>query len=76
MAPALMVWVAVWVSVIGKSSIRSSDASLAIASVAGVWRTLITLGELLQLDGVAGREGVVFSGGGAGSLGASCCAIY
>ena len=34
------------------------------------------LGELLRLDGVAGRDGVVFSGAGAGSLGASCRAIY
>jgi hypothetical protein len=38
----------------------------------------MTLGELLWLDGVAGRDGVVFSGAGAGagSLGANCCAIY
>ena len=34
------------------------------------------LGELLRLDGVASREGVVFSGAGAGSLGASCLATY
>ena len=34
------------------------------------------LGELLRLDGVAGHEGVVFSGAGAGSLGANCLAIY
>ena len=36
----------------------------------------MTLGELLRLDGEAGRDGVVFSGGGAGSLGASCLATY
>ena len=55
---------------------RSSAASLAMASTAGVWRTQMTLGELLRLDGVAGQEGVVFSGTGAGSLGASCLATY
>ena len=55
---------------------RSSAASLATASTVGAWRTWMTLGELLRLDGVAGREGVVFSGGGAASLGASCQAIY
>ena len=54
----------------------SSAANLAMASTAGVWRTLMMLGELLQLDGVAGQEGVVFSGGGAGSLGTSCLATY
>ena len=54
----------------------SSAANLATASTAGAWRTRMTLGELLRLDGVAGREGVVFSGGGAASLGASCQAIY
>ena len=36
----------------------------------------MTLGELLQLEGVAGRDGVVFSGAGAGSRGASCRAMY
>ena len=36
----------------------------------------MTLGELLRLDGVAGREGVVFSGAGVGSLGASCLVTY
>ena len=36
----------------------------------------MTLGELLRLNGDAGREGVVFSGAGAGSLGASCLATY
>ena len=55
---------------------RSSAASLATASTAGAWRTQMTLGELLRLDGEAGRDGVVFSGGGAGSLGASCLATY
>ena len=44
--------------------------------MAGVWRTQIMLGKLLWLDGVAGCEGVVFSGAGAGSLGANCLAIY
>ena len=34
------------------------------------------LGELLQLDGDAGWDGVVFSGGGTGSLGASHLATY
>ena len=34
------------------------------------------LGDLLRLDGVAGREGVVFSGAGLVSLGASCLAMY
>ena len=61
---------------IGKSSMRSSAASLATASTAGAWRTRITLGELLRLDGEAGQDGVVFSGGGTGSLGASCLATY
>ena len=75
-APSLMVAVVVWVSVMGKSSMRSSAASLATASTAGAWRTLMTLGELLRLDGDAGRDGVVFSGAGAGSLGASCLATY
>ena len=74
MAPALIVWVVVCASVIRKSLMQSSAASLAMVSAAGMCRTLITLGELLQLDGVAGREGVVFSG--AGSLGASWHAIY
>ena len=55
---------------------RSSAASLATASTAGVWRTLMTLGELLRLDGDAGQDGVVFSGADAGSLGASCLATY
>ena len=55
---------------------QSLAASLATASTAGAWHTLITLGELLRLDGVAGLNGVVFSGAGAGSLGASCHAIY
>ena len=73
-APSLMVAVVVWVSVIGKSSMQSSAASLATASTAGVWHTQMTLGKLLQLEGDAGREGVVFSG--AGSLCASCCAMY
>ena len=36
----------------------------------------MTLGELLRLDGEAGRDGVVFSGGGAGSLGVSHLATY
>ena len=53
----------------------SSAASLATASTAGAWRTLMTLGELLRLDGVAGRDGVVFSGAGFVSLGASCLAM-
>ena len=75
-APSLIVVVAVCVSIIGKSSIRSSAASLAMVSIAGAWHTQMTLGELLQLDGVAGREGVVFSGAGTGSLGASCLATY
>ena len=75
-APSLIVVVVVWVSVIGKSSIRSSVASLVTASTAGVWCTRMTLGELLRLDGVAGHEGVVFSGAGTGSLGASCLATY
>ena len=43
---------------------------------AGAWRTQMTLGELLRLDGVASCEGVVFSGTGAGSLGANCLATY
>ena len=55
---------------------RSSAASLATASTAGAWRTRMTLGELLRLDGDAGQDGVVFSGAGAGSLGASCRATY
>ena len=55
---------------------RSSTANLATASTAGAWHTLMMLGELLRLDGVAGREGVVFSGAGSGSLGASCLAMY
>ena len=75
-APSLMVAVVVWVSVIGKSLMRSSAASLVTASTAGAWRTRITLGELLRLDGDTGRDGVVFSGGGAGSLGANCLATY
>ena len=58
----------------GKSSMWSSAASLAMVSTAGAWRTRMTLGELLRLDGDAGRDGVVFSGAGAGSLGASCLA--
>ena len=70
-APSLIVVVVVWVSVIGKSSMRSSAASLATASTAGAWHTRMTLGELLRLDGEAGRDGVVLSGGGADSLGAS-----
>ena len=75
-APSLIVVVAVWVSVMGKSSMRSSAASLATASTTGAWRTQMMLGELLRLDGEAGRDGVVFSGGGADSLGASCLATY
>lgn len=71
MVPALIVCMVVCASVIGKLSMWSSTASLVIASAAGVWRTLITLGELLWLNGVAGHEGVVFSGAGAGSLGAN-----
>ena len=55
---------------------RSSAANLVTASTAGAWRTLMTLGELLRLDGDVGREGVVFSGAKFGSLGASCLAIY
>ena len=55
---------------------QSSAASLATASTAGAWRTQMTLGELLWLKGFAGREGVVFSGAGAASLGASCLAMY
>ena len=54
---------------------RSSAASLATVSTAGAWRTRMTLGELLRLEGVAGHEGVVFSGAGFASLGASCLAI-
>ena len=54
----------------------SSSANLVTASTAGVCRTRMTLGELLWLDGVAGREGVVFSGAGFDSLGASCLAMY
>ena len=76
MAPSLIVVVVVCASVIGKSSICSSAASLATASTAGAWHTQMTLGELLRLDGVVGREGVVFSGASAGSLGASCLATY
>ena len=72
--PALIVCVCA--SIIGKSLMQSSAANLVMTSVAGAWRTLITLGELLQLDGVAGCEGVMFSGAGAGSLGANCLAIY
>ena len=53
---------------------RSSAASLATVSAAGVWHTLIMLGELLRLDGDAGCKGVVPSG--AVSLGASCLAMY
>ena len=75
-APSLIVVVVVCASVIGKSWMWSSAANLVTASTAGVWRTRMTLGELLWFDGVAGREGVVFSGSGATSLGASCCAIY
>ena len=76
MAPSLIVIVVVRDSVIGKSSMWSSAASLVTASTAGVWRTQMTLGKLLWLNGDAGREGVVFSGAGAGSLGASCLATY
>ena len=76
MAPSLIVVVVVCASVIGKSSIRSSAASLVTASTAGAWRTRMMLGELLRLDGDTGREGVVFSGAGSGSLGASCLAMY
>ena len=54
----------------------SSAASLATVSTAGAWRTRMTLGELLQLDGEAGQDGVVFSGAGADSVGASCLATY
>ena len=76
MAPSLIVVVAVCVSVIGKSLMCSSAASLATVSMAGAWRTQMMLGKLLQLDGVAGCEGIVFSGAGAGSLRASCLATY
>ena len=55
---------------------RSSAASLATASTAGAWRTRMTLGELLRLDGEAGRDGVVPPGVCADSLGASCLAMY
>ena len=55
---------------------RNSAASLATALTAGVWRTRMTLGELLRLDGDAGCEGVVFSGTGFVSHGASCLAMY
>ena len=75
-APSWIIVVVVCASVIGKSSIWSSAANLVIASAAGVWHTLIMLGELLRLKGVAGRDGVVFSGTGADSLGASCLAMY
>ena len=75
-APSLIVVVADCVSVMGKSSMCNSAASLAMASTAGAWHTRMILGELLQLDGEAGQEGVVFSGAGAGSLGASCLATY
>ena len=51
-------------------------ASLATASTAGAWHTLMTLGELLRLNGDAGRDGVVFLGAGFCSLGASCLATY
>ena len=76
MAPSLIVAVVVCVSVMGKSSMCSSAASLATASTAGACHTQMTLGELLRLDGVAGRDGVVFSGAGFCSLGASCLAMY
>ena len=76
MAPSLIVVVVVCASVIRKSWMWSSAANLATASTAGAWHTRMTLGELLRLDGDAGREGVVFSGGGASSLGASCHAMY
>ena len=76
MDPALMVCIVVCTSIIGKSSIWSSAASLVIASAAGVWCTLITLGELLRVDGIAGCDRVVFSGIGARSRGASCRAMY
>ena len=72
MVLALMVCVAVWTSVIGKSLMWSSTASLVIALAASVCHTLITLGELLCSDGVAGLEGVVFSGISLVSLGLSC----
>ena len=75
-APSLIVVVMVCASVIGKSWMHSSSANLVTASTAGAWRTLMTLGELLRLDGVASREGVVFSGAGFGSLGANCLAMY
>ena len=54
----------------------SSAASLATVSTAGAWHTRMMLGELLRLDGEAGWDGVVFSGGGADSLGASYLATY
>ena len=76
MVPSLIIVVVVCVSIMGKSLIHNSAASLATVSTAGVWHTRMMLGELLWLDGVAGREGVVFSGAGAGSLGASCLATY
>ena len=47
-----------------------------IALAAGVWHTLIMLGELLHSDGVAGCKGVAFSGAGLASLGLSCQAMY
>ena len=74
MAPSLIAVIVVCASVIGKSSMRSSAANLATMSTAGAWRTQMTLGELLRLDGDAGREGVVSSG--IGSLGANCLATY
>ena len=75
-APSLIVVVVVCVSVIGKWLMHNSAASLATALTAGAWCTWMMLGELLWLDGDAGQEGVVFSGTGAGSLGANCLVAY
>ena len=75
-APSLIVVVVVCASVIGKSLMCNSAASLAMALTAGAWHTRMTLGELLWLDGDVGHEGVVFSGAGAGSLGANCWVMY
>ena len=76
MAPSLIAVVVVCASIMGKSLMRNSAASLAMALTAGVWHTRMMLGELLRLNGDAGRKGVVFSGAGTGSLGASCLAMY
>ena len=39
--------------------------------MAGAWHTRMTLGKLLWLDGVAGLDGVVFSGAGCYAFGLS-----